>query len=133
VADAIEANYNAWMAREKARMDKDVAQAEAAGAADEAARRQRAKDSQANMNATNRAMLQAKAEARAQARAADAGYADEWSQRVRELKQEVRHCRGRDGRGGELKQEVRHCRGREGREGREGIGSVGRMRADCWG
>ena len=89
VADAIEANYNAWMAREKSRMDKDVAKAEAAGAADEAARRQRAKDSQANMNATNRAMLQAKADAKSQARAAEAGYAEEWALRVKELKQEV--------------------------------------------
>ena len=26
VSDAIEANYNAWMAREKARLDKDVSQ-----------------------------------------------------------------------------------------------------------
>lgn len=90
VADSIEANYNAWMAREKARLDKDVSQAEAQGAADEVARRQRMKDSQANMNATNRAMLQAKADAKAKARADESGYAEEWSQRLKDLRQEVR-------------------------------------------
>ena len=46
VADMIERNYNEWMAREKARLDRDITQAKKAAAADEAARRQRIKDTQ---------------------------------------------------------------------------------------
>ena len=65
-------------------------QAEAKGASDDAARRQRAKDTTASMNATNRAMLQAKADAKAQMRADESGFAEEWSMRLKELRQEVR-------------------------------------------
>ena len=46
------------------------------------------------MNATNRAMLQAKADAKAQMRADESGFAEEWSMRLKELRQEVRR-RGR--------------------------------------
>ena len=42
------------------------------------------------MNATNRAMLQAKADAKAQMRADESGFAEEWSMRLKELRQEVR-------------------------------------------
>ncbi|GAX76814.1 hypothetical protein CEUSTIGMA_g4260.t1 [Chlamydomonas eustigma] len=62
VTDAIERNYNEWMAKEKARLDRDVSASDARSAADDAARRQRVKDQAAAMASLNANMLRAKAE-----------------------------------------------------------------------
>ncbi len=89
MADLIESNYNEWMAKEKSRLDRDIASAERASALDEAARRQRIKDSIAAMDAVNKAQLKQKAEKQARSKQEDAGFAAEWTQRLAELKKEV--------------------------------------------
>jgi hypothetical protein len=88
VADAIERNYNEWMAREKARMDKDEAKAKAAATADDSARKKRIKDTIADLDASNRAQLEAKAAAKAKQKASEAKEASEWSSRLGELRME---------------------------------------------
>lgn len=88
VADAIEKNYNDWMAREKSRMDRDEAKAAQASAADDSSRRQRIMDTMADLDASNRAQLAAKADAKARRRQDEAVGAQEWSIRLAELKKE---------------------------------------------
>lgn len=88
VADAIERNYNEWMAREKARMDKDEAKAKAASAADDSSRKQRIRDTIADLDASNRAQLAAKAAAKTRWKAMEAAEASEWTSRLAELKME---------------------------------------------
>ena len=86
VADVIERNYNEWMAREKARMDKDEVKAKAAATADDFARKQKLKDTLADLDASNRAQLEAKAAAKTRQKATEAREASEWSSRLAELK-----------------------------------------------
>lgn len=88
VADAIEKNYNEWMAREKSRMDKDEEKAKAAAIADDSSRKQRMKDTLADLDASNRAQLESKAAAKTRQRDEEAIQAKEWSNRLVELKKE---------------------------------------------
>lgn len=88
VADQIESNFNDWMSKEKSRLDKDVAERDLKQALDEAARKQRQRDMLAEMHATNSAQLQAKAEAKVRAKQEEAVRAEEWTHRLKELKQE---------------------------------------------
>lgn len=88
-----------WMAREKARLDRDISQAERAAAVDENARRQRLKDSIAAVDTFNKQQLAQKAERRAKEREEDVAFASEWSTRLVELKKEVSSGVGRNVRG----------------------------------
>lgn len=88
VADQIESNFNDWMSKEKSQLDKDVAERDLKQALDEAARKQRQRDRLADMHATNSAQLQAKAEAKVRSKQEEAVRAEEWTHRLKELKQE---------------------------------------------
>jgi hypothetical protein len=76
--------------QEKSQLDKDVAERDLKQALDEAARKQRQHDRLAEMHATNSAQLQAKAEAKVRSKQEEAVRAEEWTHRLKELKQEVR-------------------------------------------
>lgn len=88
IADAMEANYVTWHTKEEARLARDVAEAEAAASANEAARRKKAAETQASIDASRQAQLRAKAEAKVRTRAEELEFAATWGQRTRELKEE---------------------------------------------